>query len=79
MGKLGAAIAAENLQRKGPACTVGVALSTLAKADAADLRAALADPGIACTALSRALRAVDVVVSGTTLSRHRKGDCGCAR
>jgi hypothetical protein len=78
MPKLADAIAAE-ATRKGPACHTSRILEKLSKADAADLRGALADVMIPATAISRALDKLGHQLSATSLARHRRGECGCPR
>jgi hypothetical protein len=76
--KLSSAIAAEQ-SRRSSKCGVGVALKTLPPAEATELIAALADEVVQHTALSRALRVVDLTIHPDTIARHRRGDCGCHR
>lgn len=59
------------------ACGVSLLFAALPKADAADLRAALADASVAGTTISRALTTLGHSVKGQTIQRHRRGECGC--
>lgn len=66
-------------KRKGPSCSVGVLLSTLPESEARGLMAMLApDSGWTGADMAAALRAeLGIDFLGTTLSRHRRGDCRC--
>lgn len=74
------AIAAEQAAfRKGPTCSAGLLLEALPADERADVEAALLDPGIPYTVLSRALGKAGHKVGAETLRRHRKGDCSCGK
>jgi D-arabinose 1-dehydrogenase-like Zn-dependent alcohol dehydrogenase len=47
--------------------------------DQADLKTAITDIGIACSAIERALRQRGYTVSASTMRRHRRKDCSCGR
>lgn len=69
-------------RKTGLPCGIKVVLDALdkdAKADAKDLRAALADPDIPATNIARALtkRGVASFRNGDVITRHRRGDCAC--
>lgn len=78
MPSLAEAIAA-NVRQQGPRCTVANLLPRLSKAEVKDLDAALGDPTIPATAIAQGLTAVGHKVSHSSLQRHRRGQCGCAR
>lgn len=61
--------------RKGPICSVCLLLLTLGESDRAALTAALDDPTLAHTQISRALKAEGYSVLPVTIGRHRKMDC----
>ena len=75
---------ARTLQRK-PGYPCGVAttshrLRTNDRTTLADLlEEGIEDPDIQATALARALKARGVDLPDFTISRHRRGDCSCAR
>lgn len=78
MGKLSDLIQKD--QRPGVAtCSVALLLRTLPKAEAADLRAAVADAAVTGAAISRALTAFGHRVTTNTVNRHRRGECGCGQ
>jgi hypothetical protein len=79
MSKFASALAAQTARRSGPPCTIGTALARLPKDEAADLRAALADPDARHTAIARALHEIDLDIRADTVGRHRRGDCDCPR
>lgn len=66
-------------RRTGFPCCVKKALDALNTTDAADLRAALADPTIPATNIARALtkRGIVQFKNGDPITRHRRGDCRC--
>ena len=61
--------------KKGPVCSVCIAISVMDEEDRADLMLALDDPVYTSMGISRALRAEGYDVSGQTLQRHRRRDC----
>lgn len=67
----------QNLKPGG--CGYLIVLIKLSAGEQADLRTAIADPDIACSAIERALRQRGHTVSATTLRRHRRKDCSCGR
>lgn len=78
MGKLGAALQALPKTKKGPRCSVGVFLGTLAKGDAEELRTALKDATVMSSALAIAVRSTfGSDLSQHTIARHRRGHCSC--
>lgn len=81
MGTLSEAENDETIRsRKGPPCTVGIALSQLDKADASTLLEWLADDKRQHVWIARALRKhADTHVQPAAISRHRNGECGCNR
>jgi len=60
-------------------CGVTMLLRSLAKADAADLHAALADGNVASATIARALAALGHTLRSNTIRRHRRGECGCGQ
>ena len=76
--KFADALAVET-DRPGPKCRTGILLEELPKDDAADLRAALADPTVAGSMIARALTKLGHPMQAQSIVRHRKGDCGCDR
>lgn len=77
MGGLLDAIRSEVGMGRGPKCPIDVLLHSLPDGDAADLRAALADPGVTGAAIGRALRANGTPVSDGGIGNHRRGGCSC--
>ncbi len=63
----------------GPACSVAALMKSLPTSDAEALRAAIADDRWRGTDISRVLADEGIHLSGTTLARHRRGACKCAR
>lgn len=59
------------------ACRFAAIYEALSDADAADLRAALADETIPTSAIARVLAGRGHEVSGHTVGRHRRGECRC--
>lgn len=64
---------------KGPACTVGQLLDSLPDDERPAVAAALDDPSIPYTVLSRALGKAGHKIGAETIRRHRKGDCACRK
>jgi hypothetical protein len=58
-------------------CSVPGVLASLSEDDAADLRAALADPTITGTAIERALTNRGIHLRSSTIRRHRSRGCLC--
>jgi hypothetical protein len=58
-------------------CSVPAVLASLSDEDAADLRAAFADPTITGTAIERALVARGIHLRSSTIRRHRSRGCLC--
>lgn len=63
--------------RKGPACGVEIALSMMEPDLADEVRAALKDPLVAKSVLSRWLRQHGHNVAESTVQRHCGGRCAC--
>ncbi len=63
----------------GPQCTVTKTLKALPPKDAEALHAAINGGKWRMTDLSRVLANEGIHLSGTTLARHRRGACKCAR
>lgn len=81
MSAFGDALAATPT-RRGATCTLGVLLETLPDDDREDLEAAVDDPRIPGTQISKALATLDLEIAAETVLRHRKrgaGGCKCPR
>ncbi|MBN0040222.1 hypothetical protein JN535_08585 [Cellulosimicrobium cellulans] len=59
-------------------CSVAKILDTLDDNDRAWLNAVLEDPEETGAAIGRTLTRAGHPIAGTTISRHRRGDCTCA-
>ena len=68
-----------NKNLKPSACGYQIVFIKLPAEDQADLKTAITDTGIACSAIERALRQRGYTVSASTLRRHRRKDCSCGR
>lgn len=75
MPTLADAIAA-NTRHNGPLCKVRTTRDALNKTDRATFDQALAGTASA-SALSRALRDLDIALPTLSIQRHRRGDCQC--
>ena len=71
------ALAAATELPKGPPCSVRSTLDSMDTESRSDLAAALADPAVPSSSISRALSAIGPKVSGQTISRHRRSICSC--
>lgn len=70
----------ENLTRPEPRagyCKVAALLATLDETDAKILTEAVDDPSWVAKQLSKALRDRGVLLSDTTILRHRRRECVC--
>ena len=63
--------------RRGGTCTVAKILARLDDTDRAWLTAVLADPDEHSSTIGRTLTTAGHKIAGTTVSRHRRGDCAC--
>lgn len=63
--------------RRGSTCTVAKILDTLDDTDRVWLTDALADPDELSSEIGRTLTRAGHKIAGTTVSRHRRGDCAC--
>lgn len=80
MSSIMEAIAAEQAAfRKGPKCSVEHLLEQVPADERVDVEAAIDDPSIPLTLLSRALTKAGHKIGADTLGRHRKGDCACRK
>lgn len=71
-------LAQESKPRRGPACSVGRLLETLAPKDAKQVTAAIADSNVMLAAISRAIKSeFGVSIGSGTIGRHRKHECSC--
>jgi hypothetical protein len=70
---------AANVRQQGPRCTVALVLPKLSKAQRADLTACFADDTIPATAIAAGLNEHGHKLSPSSVQRHRRGRCGCAR
>lgn len=68
-----------NLSRPRSSCVVAAALAGLADEERAQLVAALAEPAITHTAISKWLKAREQKSSEQTIRRHRNRECCCER
>ena len=71
---LASALAASQVT-PGPRCTVCTVFDKLSKDDAEALREALADATFTGAGISRALKSEGHNISGSSVMRHRKGEC----
>lgn len=62
---------------RGGTCTVAKILDRLDDTDRAWLTAVLADPDEEAAAIGRTLTKAGHKIAGTTIARHRRGDCKC--
>lgn len=60
----------------GP-CRLGRIMVELSKKDHEALQSALGDPDVSTHRIYRVLREEGFVLSYSTVSRHRRGDCSC--
>ena len=63
--------------KKGPSCSVGVALANMNPTDCADAGAGLADRSIPHRQLAAAFKALGHNVGDGAVSRHRYQQCQC--
>lgn len=64
--------------RRGPRCSVNTLLRSLPDVESRALAAMLDDDGWLGSDIAKVIRSeVDVSISGTTVQRHRRGDCSC--
>jgi hypothetical protein len=77
MGSLADAINAQPRTRKGAACSVRKLEQSLDPADWKALTEALSNPMMSGESISRALKDTGIRIAGTTIQRHRRGDCLC--
>lgn len=65
------------MPKKGPRCSVGVALVALAPAERRKVLAALAAPQITSPAIVRWFKQKGNSISPSSVNRHRRGECSC--
>ena len=66
--------------RRGPRCTVSVALDQLDRDDRHTLVAWLGDPDITARRIAAAVQsATSLSLTVTTVHRHRRQECGCSQ
>ena len=65
--------------RKGPICTIAVALSSLDKAEADALREMLTDPRWGSPYIAELLSSNGHPIANYTVNNHRRGGCACQR
>lgn len=70
-------ILALNHGRPGTTCGIAKLYETLEKADAEDLRAAIADPMVKGTAIAKALKNRGFHITDSVVTRHRRKECIC--
>jgi len=68
--------------RKGPGCSVGIALASLPDSESIALTAMLAsnptlDGGWKNVDISEAIKGSGIRIKGETIARHRRGGCSC--
>lgn len=63
--------------KKGPSCTVGIAIAELPEKDAARLVQALATPALRHTSIAKWLDKAGYRVHPSSIGRHRQKMCGC--
>lgn len=71
------ALASAERTAPGPRCGVAKVLETLGEADRKTFLAALDNPAVEASTLSRALRNEGIRLGYQTINRHRRGDCWC--
>lgn len=72
-------IHAETPSKRPKKCSVGALIVSLPEAESKDLVAALDDPAIPHTAISRALTKRGHDMHDKRVANHRNGDCACPR
>ena len=65
--------------RKGPVCTIAVALASLDKTEADALRAMLIDPRWGSPYIAELLSENGHPIANYTVNNHRRGGCACQR
>jgi len=67
--------------RKGPGCSVGIALASLPDSESTALTAMLASQpdlgGWKNVDISEAIKGSGIRIKGETIARHRRGGCSC--
>ena len=74
-GGFAAALAAQQVLHRGPMCQLCTALRTMSDTDRSDVLAAIDNPTIAATAITRALKASGAAISDGNVRRHRLDQC----
>ena len=77
-GGFAAALAAQQVLHRGPMCRLCTAIRAMSDVDRRDVLAAIDDPTILATVITRALRASGVPVSNDGVRRHRLNQCASA-
>lgn len=78
MSLAGALQAGPTSTRRGPRCSVDTLLRSLPDEESRALAVMLADDGWLGSNVAKVIRKeVGVSISGTTIQRHRRGDCSC--
>jgi hypothetical protein len=65
--------------KKGPSCAIGLTYTRLAVQEQTAFKEAMKDETIQSTAIARWLGQKGYSVKPHTMSRHRRGQCGCER
>lgn len=68
-----------NAAQKKNSCKVADVLADLPDDEAKDLEQALASPTFYHTTISAVLGRRGYALSGHSIAKHRRGDCGCAK
>jgi len=63
--------------RKGPECTVALAMQQMDKATLATFHAAMANPAAPSTQIAKAVQQLGYQVRYEASQRHRRGACRC--
>lgn len=78
MSLAGALQAGPTSTRRGPRCSVHTLLRSLPDVESRALATMLDDNGWLGSDIAKVIRSeVGVTISGTTIQRHRRGDCSC--
>lgn len=69
----------EHVKNNRARCTVARLVEVMEDEERADFLAAIDDHALSCAAIARAVTARGHDIQQGTLTRHRKGMCGCPR
>jgi GAF domain-containing protein len=79
VGLLGEVQEAQEARKRARVCGLTRVLRELDEGDAADLVAAMDDKKLMHTTIAEVLVARGFEINDQIISRHRRGQCGCAR